>query len=88
LTDIILCEVLQGVRDDLMAKEVEGTLLQLEVFETGSVALAREAARNYRGFDPFETFLELSVIHPRPWHRPSALREFAGLKACATSLQT
>lgn len=48
LTDIILCEVLQGVRDDLVAKEVEGKLLKLEVFETGSVALAREAARNYR----------------------------------------
>jgi predicted nucleic acid-binding protein len=97
LTDIILCEVLQGVRDDLVAKEVEGKLLKLEVFETGTVALARDAARNYRAlrsrghtvrktidcliatfclreqhsllhrdrdFDPFETFLELSVIHP------------------------
>ena len=97
LTDIILCEVLQGVRNDVVAKEVEGKLLKLEVFETGSVALAREAARNYRAlrlrghmvrktidcliatfclreqhsllhrdrdFDPFETFLELSVIHP------------------------
>jgi predicted nucleic acid-binding protein len=97
LTDIILCEMLQGVRDDVVAKEVEGHLLKLEVFETGSVALAREAARNYRAlrsrghtvrktidcliatfclreqhsllhrdrdFDPFETFLELSVIHP------------------------
>ena len=48
LTDIILCEVLQGVRDDAVAKEVEGKLLKLEVFETGSVALAREAVRNYR----------------------------------------
>lgn len=38
----------QGVRDELAAKEVEGQLLKLEVFETGSVALAREAARNYR----------------------------------------
>jgi predicted nucleic acid-binding protein len=97
LTDIILCEVLQGVRDDVVAKEVEGKLLKLEVFETGSVALARQAARNYRAlrsrghtvrktidcliatfclreqhsllhrdrdFDPFEKFLELSVIHP------------------------
>lgn len=97
LTDIILCEVLQGVRNDVVAKEVEGKLLKLEVFESGSVALAREAARNYRAlrlrghtvrktidcliatfclrerhsllhrdrdFDPFETFLELSVIHP------------------------
>lgn len=97
LTDIILCEVLQGVRDDVVAKEVERRLLNLEVFDTGGVALAREAARNYRAlrsrghtvrktidcliatfclreqhsllhrdrdFDPFQKFLELSVIHP------------------------
>jgi predicted nucleic acid-binding protein len=48
LTDIILCEVLQGVRDDVAAKEVERRLLHLEVFDTGGVALAREAVRNYR----------------------------------------
>jgi len=48
LTDIILCEVLQGVRDDASAKEVERNLLKLAVFETGGVTLAREAARNYR----------------------------------------
>ena len=48
LTDLILCEVLQGVRDDVAAKEVERNLLRLEVFETGGVTLAREAARNYR----------------------------------------
>lgn len=97
VTDIILCEVLQGVSDDLAAQDVEQRLLKLEVFETGGLALAREAARNYRAlrsrgrrvrktidcliatfclreqhallhrdrdFDPFETFLGLSVIHP------------------------
>lgn len=97
LTDINLCEVLQGVRDDEVAKEVERRLLNLEVFDTGGVAVAREAARNSRAlrsrghpvrktidcliatfcvrgqhsllhrdrdFDPFEKFLELSVIHP------------------------
>jgi predicted nucleic acid-binding protein len=48
LTDIILCEVLQGVRDDVIAKDVERRLLKLEVFDTGGVAVAREAARNYR----------------------------------------
>ena len=48
LTDIILCEVLQGVRDDVAAKDVERSLLRLVVFETGGVILAREAARNYR----------------------------------------
>ncbi len=97
LTDIILCEVLQGVRNDLVAKEVEGELAKLQLFETGGVALARAAAQNYRAlrsrghtvrktidcliatfclreqhsllhrdrdFDPFERFLELSVVHP------------------------
>ena len=97
LTDVILCEVLQGVRDEVVAKEVERKLLELELFATGGVDLAREAARNYRAlrrrgytvrktidcwiatfclreqhsllhrdrdFDPFEEFLELSVIHP------------------------
>ena len=48
LTDIILCEVLQGVRDDVVAQEVEWRLLNLEGFDTGGVAVAREAARNYR----------------------------------------
>jgi predicted nucleic acid-binding protein len=93
LTDVILCEVLQGVRDESAAKKVERQLLKLEVFDTGGVDLARDAARNYRtlrgrghttidcliatfcirarhsllhrdrGFDPFEEFLGLSVIH-------------------------
>lgn len=48
LTDLILCEVLQGVRDDIVAKDVERQLLKLEVFDTSGVELAREAARNYR----------------------------------------
>lgn len=48
LTDIILCEVLQGVRDDAVARQVEAALARCEVFETGGVVLAREAARNYR----------------------------------------
>ena len=48
LTNIILCEVLQGVRDDVIAKQVETSLTKCEVFDMGGVALAREAARNYR----------------------------------------
>lgn len=97
LTDIIFCEVLQGLSDDATVKEVEDLLLRFEVFATGGVDLAREAARNYRSlrrrgrtvrktidgliatfcireghsllhrdrdFDPFEKFLELSVVHP------------------------
>ena len=48
LTDIILCEVLQGVRDDVIAKQVETSLTKCEVFDMGGLVLAREAARNYR----------------------------------------
>jgi predicted nucleic acid-binding protein len=96
LTDIILCEVLQGVHDNSAATDVERRLRKLEIFETGGVDLATEAARNYRvlrarghtvrktidcliatfcirsghsllhrdrDFDPFETYLDLPVIH-------------------------
>ena len=48
LTDVILCEVLQGVRDEASATAVERQLLKLDVFDTGGVDLARAAARNYR----------------------------------------
>ncbi len=48
LTNIILCEVLQGVRDDVIAKQVETSLTKCQVFDMGGVTLAREAARNYR----------------------------------------
>jgi predicted nucleic acid-binding protein len=96
LTDVILCEVLQGARDDVAAKEAERQLHKLEVFDMCGADLARDAARNYRtlrgrghtvrktidcliatfcireqhsllhrdkDFDPFEKFLELSVVH-------------------------
>jgi predicted nucleic acid-binding protein len=48
LTDVILCEVLQGVRDERTANDVERQLLKLEVLDMCGVDLAREAARNYR----------------------------------------
>jgi predicted nucleic acid-binding protein len=48
VTDVILCEVLQGVRDEATATAVERQLLNLEVLETGGVELARAAASNYR----------------------------------------
>lgn len=48
LTDIILCEVLQGVRDDAAAATVERQLFGLEIFETGGVDLARASGKNYR----------------------------------------
>jgi predicted nucleic acid-binding protein len=48
LTDVILCEVLQGMRDDAAAAAVERQLLKLEVFDVGGIDVARAAARNYR----------------------------------------
>lgn len=48
ITDLIFCEVLQGVRDDFSFAKVHLALSQLEIFETGGAALALAAARNYR----------------------------------------
>ena len=48
LTTIILAEVLQGVRDERGAAQVEKELLKLEIFEATSAVLAVQAARNYR----------------------------------------
>jgi len=48
LTDVILCEVLQGVRDEHTAVVVERRLLRLQVFRSGGLELASDAARNYR----------------------------------------
>jgi len=48
LTDLILSEVLQGVRDEREAAETRRELLKFEVFTTGGVELAVTAARNYR----------------------------------------
>ena len=48
LTTIILTEVLQGIRDERRAAEVQRALLKLEVFEATSADLAVDAARNYR----------------------------------------
>jgi len=48
LTDVILCEVLQGIRDDRTFGRVLRYLLGFEVFATGGVGLAAAAARNFR----------------------------------------
>jgi|SRR3984885_2525918 len=48
LTDLILCETLQGVGDDNTFTRVLRELRKFEVFETGSQELAIEAARNFR----------------------------------------
>jgi predicted nucleic acid-binding protein len=48
LTDLILCEVLQGVRSDREFRQVRAELRKFELFETGGELLAVAAARNFR----------------------------------------
>lgn len=48
LTDLILCEVLQGVHDDRQWQQLRRDLLKFEVFETGGINLAIAASQNYR----------------------------------------
>lgn len=48
LTDLILSEVLQGVRGDAAFVQVRDELLGFQVFETGGKELAIASALNYR----------------------------------------
>jgi predicted nucleic acid-binding protein len=48
LTDLILCEVLQGVKDGDNFQTVQRELLKYEVFSAGGIALAVDSAKNYR----------------------------------------
>lgn len=48
LTDLILCEVLQGVRHDAEFERVRRSLLEFEIFETAGAEIAVAAARNFR----------------------------------------
>ncbi|HUC54092.1 MAG TPA: PIN domain nuclease [Candidatus Cybelea sp.] len=48
LIDLILCEVLQGLRDDAAFGPVLQELRRFAVFETGGAELAIAAARNFR----------------------------------------
>jgi predicted nucleic acid-binding protein len=48
LTDLILTEVLQGVRNERQAAETQRELTKFEVFTMGGLPLAITAARNYR----------------------------------------
>jgi predicted nucleic acid-binding protein len=48
LTDLILCEVLQGIRGESAFMQVREQLLEFEVFDSGGAELAVAAARNYR----------------------------------------
>ena len=49
LIDLILCEVLQGIRDDGEFTRVRRELLGFQIFETGGTRLAIAASQNYRG---------------------------------------
>ena len=48
LTDLILAEVLQGIRDDASFRQVREDLLKFRVFANGGTAFAVVAADNYR----------------------------------------
>ncbi len=48
ITDLILCEALQGIRDEPRFSQVSAELLKLEVFAAGGTDLALATARNYR----------------------------------------
>ncbi len=47
LTDLILLETLQGVRNRLHFSQLQDDLLKFQVYSTGGVDLAIAAARNY-----------------------------------------
>lgn len=97
LTDLILCEILQGIRDEPTFKRVRRELSMFTIFHTGGEELAVASAQNYRllrgrghtirkvvdcliasfclldghsllhrdrDFDPFESYLDLQVVHP------------------------
>ena len=48
LTDLILSEVLQGIRDDREFLKVQTELLKFEVFSPGGIDMAVVAAANFR----------------------------------------
>jgi predicted nucleic acid-binding protein len=48
LVDLILCEILQGVRTETQFQKVRSDLIDVEFFETGGEELAISSARNYR----------------------------------------
>ena len=48
LTDLILCEVLQGYRDDRLFERILRELRRFEILEAGGSSLAIAAARNFR----------------------------------------
>jgi predicted nucleic acid-binding protein len=60
LTDLILCEVLQGIREQSAFAQVRSDLMKFQIFETGGADFAIAAAQNYRelrrrGFTVYKT---------------------------------
>lgn len=48
LTDLILCEVLQGLTDNKEFEAVKAHLLEFSIFPTGGIEMAIESALNYQ----------------------------------------
>ena len=48
LTDLILCEILQGLKDEHASNRVLRELRRFELFESGGEEIAVAAARNFR----------------------------------------
>ena len=48
VTDMILCEILQGSRTDTEFRVLREAMLKFEVFETGGPEMAKASAENYR----------------------------------------
>jgi predicted nucleic acid-binding protein len=48
LTDLILCEILQGVKDEGQAAETLRELLKFEIMSMGGIELATASTQNYR----------------------------------------
>jgi predicted nucleic acid-binding protein len=48
LTSLILCEVLQGVKNDAQFRGLRADLLHFFIFDTGSAELAIASAQNYQ----------------------------------------
>lgn len=48
LTDLILCELLQGIRSDSQVRRVQREIRRFELFSTGGEELATASAANYR----------------------------------------
>ena len=48
ITDLILCEILQGIRDDHLFDLTRNEMLKFEIFPTGGTDMAIAAAQNFR----------------------------------------